>query len=101
MEALKCLIESMEKELCAAKCYYMKSIHHKDSTQQISNTYSEIASQELEHFTKFYSATNTYINRKKSEGADISVIDAIWEYEHTKLLDEYNELKYKISKVNI
>lgn len=101
MDTIKCLIESMDKELCAAKCYYMKAIQHKDTMQQISNTYIEVASQELEHFMKFYSSVNTYIGRRKSEGSDTSAADAVWDYEHVKLLDEYNELKYKISKVNI
>lgn len=101
METLKCLIESMGKELCAAKCYYMKAIQHKDTMQQISNTYIEVASQELDHFMKFYSVVNTYLSRRKSEGADMSVAETVWDYEHTKLLDEYNELKYKISKTSI
>lgn len=98
MEILKCLIGSMEKEICAADCYYSKSLAYKDIHSQLSSTYAEVASQELDHFMKFYTAANSYLTKKKAEGVDITAHQMLWEYEHEKLLDDYNELKYKIVK---
>lgn len=99
METMKCLIESMKKEICAAECYYMKALNYKDVQSSISATYVDVASQELDHFMKFYSVANSYLAKKKTEAGDSTPIQMIWEYEHGSMVDDYNELKYKLSKL--
>ena len=99
MEIMKCLIESMKKEICVAECYYMKALDYKDVQSSISATYADVASQELDHFMKFYSVANSYLAKKKAETGDSTPLRMIWEYEHGSMIDDYNELKYKLGKL--
>jgi rubrerythrin len=98
---LHCIIESMRKELDAAECYYAKGIYYKDEQMNVATVYFDIATQELEHFNKFHALGVSVLTRMKNEGSsEIDTEKIIWDYEHDKLIRIYEELKYKISKLN-
>lgn len=101
MNQIKTLIKSMYMELKAADCYYEKAIKFKEDYPQLASVYIEIASQELTHCDKFHSAAVSLINKYKSTNKEVpESMQAIWEFEHTCIIEEYDELKYKISKFN-
>lgn len=99
MKVIKCLVKSMYCELDTADKYYRNAIEYKDDQPTIAQTYIDIASQELQHCEKFHTAVVALISKQKSTGIEIpEAMKAIWEYEHTKIIEYYDELKYKISK---
>lgn len=102
MKHLKCLIESMYMELEAAECYYWKALNFKDDNPQIAQVYIDVAAQELTHCDKFHSSAVSLINKFLSTSKEVPVsMKEIWEFEHARIIEEYDELKYKISKFTI
>lgn len=97
MEAMKCLIRSMWLELDAADCYYHKAIELSDDFPNLAMVYNEIASQELSHCEKFKQQAISLFEKK--EKGDFS--REIWEYEHERISDRYDELRYRISKFSV
>ena len=99
-KVIKHLIDSMYMELDAAECYYYRALKIKDGHPQVAIMYNEIASQELIHCEKFHKLAEDLITKSKQNGTEISEsVEAIWEYEHLKIIDCYEEIKYKISKL--
>ena len=102
MKVIKCLIESMYMELEAAECYYHKAVKYKEDYPQLASTYIEIANQELQHCDKFHAQAVTQITKYKQTSEEVpEAMKAVWDYEHQCIVEDYDELRYKISKFNI
>ena len=96
MNIVKCLIDSMWKELEAANLYYHKILEIKDVSPQIASKYLEVASQELSHFDKFKNSLISNMQKIQEEHDK-----EIWEYENCKLSSWFDELRYKINKISL
>lgn len=102
MKEIKCLVESMKMELDAADCYYKKALSMKESYPQVATVYIEVASQELAHCDKFHVSAVSLINKRKMSGETVpEAMQAIWDYEHQNIMEDYDELKYKITKFSV
>lgn len=98
---LKCILKSMKMELEAAECYYKKGTCYRGEYINVASVYFDVAAQELEHFNKFNNLGNNLISRMKNDNSEnFDECKIIWDYEHNELIQRYDELKYKISKLN-
>jgi uncharacterized protein Yka (UPF0111/DUF47 family) len=94
MLKIKELICKMDDTLEEAEWYAKHAKLDKEEYPMIAETYYKLGQEHLNHYMNLHSAVVSIINEhKKTKGEPPVVMTAIWNYEHEKLMDEYNEIK--------
>lgn len=64
----------------------------------MADIFCKIAEQEIGHMNMLYGIAVKIIDRHKKEGKEVPVgMQAIWDYEHEKMIDNAKEVKMLIS----
>lgn len=100
MQAIKTIICHMNDTLEEAEVYYRDYIRYKDDVPKLANTAIDMAKAHLELYMKWHSTVALIISEYRStNGEPPAEMKAIWNYEHERLTDQFNELKYKVQNV--
>lgn len=88
----------MDDTLKEADEYYRDYIIYKDEQPRLASTAIEMARTHLDLYTKWHSAVVSIITEyRNTKGEAPAEMKAIWNYEHEKLTECFNSLKYKIN----
>lgn len=99
MKILKDLIKKADDTLDEIEWYAEKAHHFKTEHKALADTYIKIAEIHAEVYKMLHDRMVALINEKKQNGAEPPpVMLAIWDYEHEKLIKEFNEAKYMIEE---
>ena len=102
MKQIQDLVDAMQKEIDTANCYYNRAVSVREEYPTLANTYIDIASQELNHSDKFHTMAINLISKQKALGKPVpESMQAVWDYLHQKIIEQYDEIKYKISKFTL
>lgn len=94
MLLIKEIIEKMDDTLEEAEFYAIHAKHLKETHPSIADTYYKLGQEHLSHYMSLHTAVVSIINEyRRSKGEPPANMVAIWDFEHKKLIDEYEEIK--------
>ena len=97
MKVIQVTISHMHDTLEEAHEYYRDYIIFKEKYPKFAQTALEMAQNHLNLYTKWHEVVVSLINEYKTKGKDIpETMQKLYDYEHEKLIEEYDELSYKI-----
>ena len=97
MRVMKIVIDHMSDTLEEAQTYYRDYIIYKESYPKMANAALEMSQIHLSLYTKWHDVVVTLINEYKMKHGDVpKTMQEIYDYEHKKLVEEYDSLNYKI-----
>ena len=87
MKEIKELVEEIREELEGAKHYAEQSAKLKHTDMTRSETYAEMARQELSHVDKLHSMAVKKIEAQRESGHEApAAMQAVWYWEHEKMI---------------
>ena len=99
MKILKDLIEKSCDTLEEIHWYGEKAHHLKESHRKLADAYIEIAETHVKVYTMLHERMVELIEEAKRDGVKVPVeMQAIWDFEHEKLVKEFAEAKYLIEE---
>jgi hypothetical protein len=99
MKAIQVIIDHMNDTLAEADDYYRDYVIFKDTAPKLASTSLEMAKTHLTLYTKWHEVVVSMINEYKEKGNTVpAIMQSLYDYEHKKLIEEYDELSYKIKK---
>jgi uncharacterized protein Yka (UPF0111/DUF47 family) len=94
MLKIKEIITKMDDTLEEAEWYAKQAKLDKELNPLIAETYYKLGQEHLNHYMSLHNLIVSIITEhRKSKGEPPAVMTAIWNYEHEKLMDDYNEIK--------
>lgn len=102
MLKIKELICKMDDTLSESNWYAEHARLDKDTFPIIAETYYKLGQEHLNHYMNLHAAVVSVINEyKKTKGEVPQTMSIIYEYEHGKLMEEYDEIKKKLDSFRI
>lgn len=99
MKILKHLIQKADDTLEEVEWYAEKAHHHKADNRALADCYIRIAEIHIEIYRMLHERIVAAINEYRSKGNEAPpVMQAIWDYEHEKLVKEFSEAKSLIEE---
>lgn len=99
MREIEKIVDQIHDEIEGAENYYRCAIDYKETNSTIANTYIDLAQVELTHVDKLHSIVVSLINKAKETRKVIPTgMLEIWDWQHKKIVEEVEELKFKINK---
>ena len=99
MRILKDVIEKMNDTLEEIEWYSTKAHHLRAEHRALADTYIKIAEQHVGIYNNLHERAVALINEQKGKGVEVPAsMQAIWDYEHEKLIQEFGEIKYLIEE---
>lgn len=99
MKVLKDLIKKADDTLDEIKWYAEKAMPLKNDYRNIADTYIKIAEMHVDVYKMLHECMVALIGEERKKGLNIpNGMEAIWEYEHEKLIKEFTEAKYLIDE---
>lgn len=101
MIVIKKIIEHMRNTLEEAQDYYEDFILYKEEHPKIAQYALDMAKAHVEMYNKWHDAVVSLISEyKQKNNKEVPIeMKAIWDFEHSILVKDFDELRYKISKV--
>ena len=97
MKVIKVIIDHMNDTLEEAHEYYRDFVIFKDEFPKMAQTSLEMANTHLNLYLKWHEVVVNMINDYKTKNSEIpATMKAIYDYEHKKLVEDYEELNYKV-----
>ena len=97
MRAIKVIIDHMHDTLEEAHEYYRDFIIFKESHPKLAQTSLDMAQTHLNLYAKWHEVCTYIIGEYKTKGKEIpNEMQKLYDYEHEKLVEEYDELSYKV-----
>ena len=94
MKEFEELIEQIEGELDDATNYAWKALHYKAKNIELSNTYSELARQELAHADMLCTQAERIVRmHKNTEHEEHKEIHTIWDWSHKKFMSKKQHIR--------
>ena len=99
MKMLKNLIEKADDTLEEIEWYAEKAHHYKADNRALADCYIRIAEMHIEIYRMLHDRMVSVINEYHSRGHETpAVMQAIWDYEHEKLVKEFAEAKMLVEE---
>ena len=97
MKAIQIIIDHMNDTLEEAYEYYKDYTIFKDDYPKMASTAVEMAQTHLNLYLKWHEVVVSMINDYKTKSGELpATMKSLYDYEHKKLVEEYDELSYKI-----
>ena len=97
MKVMQVIIDHMNDTLKEANEYYRDYIVFKDSYPRVAQTSIEMAQTHMSLYNKWHDVIVYIINEYKTKNGELPpVMKELYDYEHKKLIEEYDELNFKI-----
>lgn len=94
MKEIKEIVEEIRDELEGAKHYAEQAAKLKDTDTMRSETYAEMAKQELAHIDKLHSMAVKKIEAQRAGGYEApAAMQAVWDWEHEKMIKHTAKIK--------
>jgi hypothetical protein len=94
MLIIKEIIGKMDDTLCEADFYAKNAHHYKDTHPILADTYYKLGNDHLAHYMSLHTAVVAIINdHRRTKGEPPATMAAIWDYEHKKLIEDYEDIK--------
>jgi hemerythrin len=100
MRILSDLIEKAEDTLDEVFYYAEKAHHLKIENKALADTYIKIAEMHIDIYKMLHERMVVLINEKRKTTEPPKEMLAIWDYEHEKLIKEFNEAKMLVEEYN-
>lgn len=99
MKILKDLIDKANDTMEEIEWYAEKAHHLRTEHKSLADTYIKIAEMHISIYNMLHDKMVMLINEEKEKGVQVpSVMMAIWDYEHEKLIKEFAEAKYLVEE---
>ena len=99
MKILKDLIEKANDTMEEIEWYAEKAHHLRAEHKPLADTYIKIAEMHVSIYNMLHEKMVMLIEETKSKGVPVPpAMQAIWDYEHEKLIKEFAEAKYLIEE---
>lgn len=99
MKILKDLIEKADDTLEEIEWYAEKAMHLRSEQRALADCYIRIAEMHVNIYGMLHERMVALIDEKKRLGVEVpTAMQAIWEYEHEKLIKEFSEAKILIDE---
>ena len=97
MRVIQVIINHMDDTLEEAHEYYRDYVMFKDSHPKMAQTALEMASVHLNLYLKWHDVVVSTINDYKAKSGELpATMKSLYDYEHQKLVEEYDEINYKV-----
>ena len=97
MKVIRTIIEHMDNTLEEAEDYYKDYVMYKDEFPKVANISLEMAQTHLTLYGKWHEMIVVLINEYKMKHGDIpKIMQELYDYEHKKIVEEYDEVAYKV-----
>lgn len=98
MKDIETIIDQIEEELDDATNYAWKAMHHKTKDIELSNTYAELARQELTHAEMLCTQGDRIMRMRKADGhEEHKEMQTIWDWHHKKALHKKQHIRALLS----
>jgi hypothetical protein len=99
MKILKDLISKADDTLEEIEWYAEKAYHLRADHKPLADAYIKVAELHIEVYRILHDRMVALIMDEKQKGVHVPPeMQAIWDYEHEKLVKEFNEAKYAIEE---
>lgn len=99
MKIITQLVDLIDEELDGAKHYIKMARREKEAHPTLSDTFAELAEQEMGHVKALHSQAARIIeNYKETTGEPPAEMLAIYNYEHDKQIDRASKIKQMIAE---
>lgn len=99
MKILKDLIKKADDTIDEVWYYAEKAHHLRAEHKALADVYVKISEMHIEIYGMLHSRMVAIINEKKDKGIEVPpAMQAIWDYEHEKLIKEFAEAKYLVDE---
>lgn len=99
MKILKDLIEKAKDTMEEVEWYAEKAHHLRTDHKQLADTYIKIAEMHVEIYGMLHGRMVALITEQKEKGAHVPPeMQAIWDYEHERLIKEFAEAKFLVEE---
>ena len=99
MKILKDLIEKAKDTMDEVEWYAEKAHHLRTEHKQLADTYIKIAEMHIEIYGMLHGRMVALITEQKEKGAHVPPeMQAIWDYEHERLIKEFAEAKFLVEE---
>ena len=102
MKIMKDIICHMSDTMEEAEDYVAEARLIKDEHPQLFSTYLKLAEEHLKHYMSLHTAVVQIINEyRRQKGEPPKEMTIIWNYEHEKLIEEYEDIKKSIDRAKM
>ena len=99
MKILKDLIEKADDTLDEVEWYAEKAHHLRTEHKPLADTYIKLAEMHISIYNMLHERMVDLITEEKKIGVAVPhEMQAIWDYEHEKLIKEFTEAKYLVEE---
>ena len=99
MNILKDLIEKAKDTMDEVEWYAEKAHHLRTEHKQLADTYIKIAEMHIDIYGMLHGRMVALITEQKEKGAHVPPeMQAIWDYEHERLIKEFAEAKFLVEE---
>ena len=99
MKILKDLINKANDTMEEIEWYSEKAHHLKTEHKSLADAYIKIAEMHITIYNMLHDKMVMLIDEEKRKGVEVpATMQAIWDYEHEKLVKEFAESKYLIEE---
>ena len=99
MKILKDLIEKANDTMEEIEWYAEKAHHLRTEHKPLADTYIKLAEMHIEIYGMLHSRMVALIEEEKKKGVAVpATMQAIWDYEHEKLIKEFAEAKFLVEE---
>lgn len=96
MKKIAEIVKDIKSEIKDAEGYYLRAIDSEDGKE----TYKYLSTQELDHANRLHELAVKSIQDYKLKGGTVPEgMQIVWDYEHSEMINDIEELKSKISKI--
>lgn len=100
MKKIANMVKDIKGEIEGADHYGKMALQYKTDDKPLSDVYSALASQELEHVTKLHDSIIRVINEYRAKNGDPPApMMAVWNWEHEEMVERVTKVKSLLEMV--
>ena len=101
MKKIKWIAEKIEEELHDAEEYARAAHHYKEADQELSRCCAALAEEELKHSDSFPVEFIRVFQEHKDSGHEAPAsMQAVWDWEHDKMIDHTARIRHMLALLN-
>lgn len=98
MKQIKEIVANIREELEGAEHYAKLATQYKTSDKTLAETYIKMAEAELGHVSMLHEQAVRLIKEHKAAGSEApAAVQAVWDWEHEKMVDHVVRIKTMLS----
>lgn len=99
MKIISELIDKMEDTLEEAEWYGEMAMHYRAEHKALADTYAKSGDMHITMYGMLHDRVVALIEEEKKKGTEVpKEMQIIWDYEHKKLIERFNEVKFVLEE---